>query len=185
MSSTRCVPMRLKSFASPRGTSVTVVSTRLEASRTVPRALIHDRLSWLERKKPRSGYATCESSTSAAHPSQSRNSCGRRSSRSSRAYDSSRATADGGAPAADWSVTTRTSRRWYEAYSENRNVTTSATVPRPLIAAIAMTMRAGPPTATMSPKPSVSTDVAAKYTVVPRFVGTGWISSRSAYRIRP
>ena len=114
------------------------------ASRTVPRALIHDRLSWLERKKPSSGKATCESSTSAAHRSQSRNSSGRRSTRSSWAYDSSRATADGGAPAAAWSATTRTSRRWYEPYSENRNVTTRATMPRPVIAAIVTMMRAGP-----------------------------------------
>ena len=50
MSSTRWAPTRLASLASPRGTPTIVVRTRLEASRTVPSALIQDRLSWLDRK---------------------------------------------------------------------------------------------------------------------------------------
>ena len=48
MSSTRCVPTRLNSFASPRGTSQIVVSTRLAASSTVPRPPIQEALSWLD-----------------------------------------------------------------------------------------------------------------------------------------
>ena len=88
-------------------------------------------------------------------------------------------------PGRAWSITTRTSRRWYEPYSEKRKVTTRATAPRPVIAAIAAIILAKGPTATKSPKPRVSTEVAAKYTVVPRLVGTGRSWSRTANRIRP
>jgi uncharacterized protein (DUF736 family) len=48
-----------------------------------------------------------------------------------------------------------------------------------------MTKRASVPSATMSPYPRVSTDDAAKYSVVPRSAGTGRSWSRTANRIRP
>jgi hypothetical protein len=48
-----------------------------------------------------------------------------------------------------------------------------------------MTIRAGAAVATMSPKPIVSSDVAEKYSAVPRSAGTGLSSSRRAHMIRP
>ena len=65
--------------------------------------------------------------------------------RSIRARVSSRTTADGGLPAFACRRTTGISRRWYEPNSENRKVTTRATMPRPLAAAATTTNRAGGP----------------------------------------
>src|SRR5215472_8722704 len=111
-----------------------VVRTSVVASITAPSELIHESLSWLDRKYASTGYARWLSRISAAASCQRWNRAGSSWTMPAAAYVSSSVTPEGGAPALASRVTTATSRRWKAPYRLNKNVTTSASTPRPVAA---------------------------------------------------